>query len=212
MFLNGVSVVADEAYIRRSTIDHNSDEEFVPGYHGTLDKVAMLSHPNAALRTSYREAEAERWEAVVGWDGLRADEVDALVAFIKWLSPGTWPRGSARLAEIVPLDSEHLRKEIELRLESIHLCYEVQLEGEPGLQGLIMVEPVGLPGGRLVDGRVILDTVHNPMLARCVADAVGDATAACPVPPEEGAVTFVFAPNDEAPEPPPNAIPLRLIW
>jgi len=42
--------------------------------------------------------------------------------------------------------------------------------------------------------------------------AVGEATASCPVPPTDGTVTFAFARNEDAREPPPNAIPLRLIY
>lgn len=210
-FLNGRSLIADEAYIRRSIIDHNSDEEYVPGYDGTLEKVQMLSHPDAALRASRRAAEVQGWKNVVGRSGLLLSEVDALVAFIEWLNLEPLPQGSVRIAELVAgkkrFDAKRIRKKIGLFLESIQLCYEFELEKEPDLQGEITVEFVGLPSGRLADGKVVRDTLEKPLLTRCVANAVGHATAACSVPPQDGTVTFVMAPIDKTAEPPPNGIP-----
>jgi hypothetical protein len=210
-FLNGRSLIADEAYIRRSVIDHNSNEEYVPGYHGTLEKVEMLSHPDATLRASHRAIEAQAWKQVVGDAGLSPYDVNALVAFIEWLDLEPLPEGSVRVEELVPgktrFDTKRIRKEIGLRLESIRLCYEFELEKELDLQGEITVEFVGLPRGRLADGKVIRDTLEKPLLTRCVADAVGHATAACSVPPRDGTVTFVLAPIDKTAEPPPNGIP-----
>ncbi len=213
-FLNGQSLVADRSYIRRSIVDHNGDDEYVPGYSGTLEKIQMLSHSDARMRPALRRAEANAWDATVG--RLDGDDVDALVAFIEWLSPGAWPQGSAKIAGIVPgkapFDAGCIRKQVELRLESIHVSYEIQLEGRSDLDGEITVQFMGLPGGSLADGKVVRDTVGDPILARCVADAVGEATASCPVPPTDGTVTFAFARDEDAPEPPPNAIPLRLLY
>lgn len=214
-FVNGQSLVADRSYIRRSIVDHNSDDEYVPGYSGSLfDKTRILSRPEASMRAALRNAEASTWNATVG--RLDDDDVDALVAFIEWLSPGASPQGLVKVAEIVPgktpFDAECIRKQIELRLESIHVSYEILLEGQSDLAGEVTVQFMGLPGGSLADGKVVHDTVRDPILARCVASAVGEATASCPVPPTDGKVTFVFARNKDAPEPPPNAIPLRLIY
>jgi hypothetical protein len=211
-FLDGRSVIADEAYIRRSIIDHNSDEEYVPGYHRTLEKVQMLSHPDATLRASHRAIEAQAWQRVVGRSGLLPSEVDALVAFIEWLSLEALPPGSVRIAELLPgkkrFDTKRIRKEIGLFLESIQQCYEFELEKEPALQGEITVEFVGLSGGRLADGKVVRDTLEKPLLTRCVSNAVGHASAACSVPPQDGTVRLIFAPIDKTADPPPNAIPL----
>lgn len=214
-FVNGRSLVADRSYIRRSIVDHNSDDEYVPGYSGSLfDKTQILSRPEVPMRPALRSAEASTWNAAVG--RLSRDDVDALVSFIEWLSPGTWPQGSVKIAEIEPgkaaFDAECIREQIELRLESIHVSYEILLEGQPDLAGEVTVQFMGLPGGSLADGKVVHDTVRNPILTRCVADAVGDATASCPVPPTDGTVTFVFARDEDAPKPPPNAIPLRLLY
>ncbi len=203
-FLNGQSLVADRNYIRRSIVDHNSDDEYVPGYDGTFEKSRMLGHPEASMRAALRRVEANAWDATVG--RLDRDDVDALVAFIEWLSPGAWPQGSVKVAGIVPgkapFDAGCIRKQIELRLESIHVSYEILLEGQSDLDGEVTVQFMGLPGGSLADGKVLHDTVGHPILARCVADAVGDATASCPVPPTDGTVTFAFARDEDAREPP----------
>ncbi len=213
-FLNGQSLVADRSYIRRSIVDHNGDDEYVPGYDGTLERIQMLSHPEARIRTARRSAEANAWDGTVGH--LDGDDVDALVAFVEWLSPGAWPQALVKIAEIVPgeapFDAGCIRKQIELRLESIHVSYEILLEGQSDLAGEVTVQFMGLPGGSLAHGKVVHDTVRNPILARCVASAVGEATASCPVPPTDGTVTFVFARDEDAPKPPPNAIPLRLLY
>ena len=198
-FLSGRSIVANEDYIRRSIVDHSSDEEYVPGYHGTLEKVQMLSHPDAALRASHRAVEERAWKTVVGPSGLSPGEVNALGAFIEWLSEQHLPSGSVRIGALIPgkrnLDARRIRQEVDLRLESIRVCYEFELEKQPNLEGEIQVAFVGLPKGRVANGKVVLDTLQKPLLARCVADAVGFATAACPVPPRDGAVRFVFAPR-----------------
>jgi hypothetical protein len=213
-FINGQSLVADRSYIRHSIVDHNGDEEYVPGYNGTLEKTQMLSHPEARMRMALRRAEANAWDGTVG--RLDGDDVDALVAFVEWLSPGAWPQGLVKVAEIVPgktpFDAGCIRKQIELRLESIHVSYEILLEGQSDLAGEVTVQFMGLPGGSSADGKVVHDTVRDPILARCVASAVGEATASCPVPPTDGTVTFAFARDEDAREPPPNAIPLRLIY
>jgi hypothetical protein len=213
-FLNGRSLVADRSYIRRSIVDHNGDDEYVPGYEGTLEKTQMLGHPEASMRAALRSAEANAWDGTVG--RLDRDDVDALVAFIEWLSPGAWPQGSVKIAEMVPgkapFDAECIRKQIELRLESIHVCYEILLDAQSDLAGEVTVKFIGLPGGSFADGEVVHDTVGHPVVARCAASAVGEATASCPVPPTDGTVTFAFARDKDAPEPPPNAIPLRLLY
>ena len=214
-FVNGQSLVADRSYIRRSIVDHNSDNEYVPGYSGSLfDKTRILSRPEASMRAALRNAEASTWNATVG--RLDGDDVDALVAFIEWLSPGAWPQGLVKIAEIVPgkapFDAGCIRKQIELRLESIHVSYEILLEGQSDLAGEVTVQFMGLPGGSLAHGKVVHDTVRNPILARCAASAVGEATASCPVPPTDGTVTFAFARDEDAREPRPNAIPLRLLY
>jgi len=174
-FLNGQSLVADRSYIRRSIVDHNGDDEYVPGYDGTLEKLQMLSHPEARIRTARRSAEANAWDGTVGH--LDGDDVDALVAFIEWLSPGASPQGSVKIAELVPgkapFDAGCIRKQIELRLESIHVSYEILLEGQSDLAGEVTVQFMGLPGGSSADGKVVHDTVRDPILARCVASAVG---------------------------------------
>ena len=103
------------------------------------------------------------------------------MAFVEWFSPGASPQGLVKVAEIVPgktpFDAECIRKQIELRLESIHVTYEILLEGQSDLAGEVTVQFMGLPGGSLADGKVVHDKVRDPDPARCVASAVGEATA-----------------------------------
>jgi hypothetical protein len=198
-FLDGRSLIADRAYVRRSIIDHKSDSEYIPGYKGTLDKVQKLRHPDAHLRAARRREESFAWEAVGGKSGFAKGEVGDLIAFIEWLSLEPLPNGSVRVSRLVPgegpFDEEGVREELQIRLESIRQCYEFELEKQPSLRGQITVRFVGLPGGHLTDGKVIRDTLSKPLLSRCVADAVGYATAACSKPPRDGTVTLTFAPE-----------------
>jgi hypothetical protein len=130
VFLSGQSLVADEAYIRRSIIDHSSDAEYVPGWKGTFYRTRAMREGREDWLDFAHHREKLSWDDhVVGsWTPLTPAKTDAIVAYVMALSPAKGLRGlvSYEIEGEDDVDEDPIRKEIEMRLESIAQCYETE--------------------------------------------------------------------------------------
>jgi hypothetical protein len=208
VFLSGQSVVADEAYIRRSIIDHSSDAEYVPGWKGTFYRTRAMREGREDWLDFAHHREKLSWDDhVVGsWTPLTPAKTDAIVAYVMALSPANGFRGLVSYEiegeDDDVLDEDQIRKEIEMRLESIDQCYETERARE-----------TEMPSGSRIGGQVTLrlnglrnhkdvvasGSIGNEFVLACAVDAIADVVGSSPylgLPSDAIAVVLKFVQTD----------------
>lgn len=178
-FLSGQSVVADEAYVTRAIADHFSLTEYVPGWKGTAERALATETGSTEWIEHVVHHEKSAWP----YYPLDTGDLQKLVAFVTALSlyPGARGAGevSYRLDGIEDtVASQHFRRQLEWRLDSIRDCYWEELsrhskvKGAESLSGNFSFhldetrEPRPAIGG---------NPVRNPVVLQCIVDAVADA-------------------------------------
>jgi hypothetical protein len=206
VFLSGQSLVADEAYIRRSIIVHSSDAEYVPGWKGTFYRTRAMREGREDWLDFAHHREKLSWDDhVVGsWTPLTPAKTDAIVAYVMALSPAKGLRGlvSYEIEGEDDVDEDQIRKEIEMRLESIDQCYETERTRE-----------TEMPGGSRIGGQITLrlnglrnrydvvasGSIGNEFVLACAVDAMADVVGSSPylgLPSDAMAVVLKFVQTD----------------
>lgn len=206
VFLSGQSLVADEAYIRRSIVDHSSDAEYVPGWKGTFYRTRAMREGREDWLDFAHHREKLSWDDhVVGsWTPLTPAKTDAIVAYVMALSPAKGLRGlvSYEIEGEDDVDEDQIRKEIEIRLESIDQCYETerarqtQLPGGSRIGGQVTLRLNGLRNRK---GVVASGSIGNEFVLACAVDAMADVVGSSPylgLPSDAMAVVLKFVQTD----------------
>jgi hypothetical protein len=203
VFLSGQSLVADEAYIRRSVIEHSSDAEYVPGWKGTFYRTRAMREGRDDWLDFAHHRERLSWDYHVG-RSLSPTKANAIVAYVMALSPEPGSRSRVTHEIFVgkaDVDREEIRRELEMRLESIEQCYEIewarqtQMPGERRMGGRVTLRLNGLRSRYDV---VASGSIGNEFVLACALDAVADLVGSSPylgLPSKEIAVFLDFPKN-----------------
>ena len=149
-FASGESLIANEAYIRRSIANHGDQSEWIPGY-GT--------------EKSHLRELAER--------ALSPEEVAALARYIQDFEPyplvakvhvhEEWAAEDARVEEIDRL--------MKVASDPVRACYQVALIDHPEVRGFFVIEFRGDQRSRF-GGKVVRTSVSNAITTGCVEYAI----------------------------------------
>ncbi len=172
IFMSGQSLIADEAYIRRSIEDHGSTEEYVRGFEDSV----YWNHPNERERDYTRKRELRRWAFSMGKEFLSPEEVDAVLMHVMAIARRPLPYGrlTYELAGGEVGGGHRLRQEIEARLESVEQCYRLELGLYPHTAGSLTLRLKRLRSADAPEDVVLEDSLQDPDVAKCALDAVDD--------------------------------------
>lgn len=145
-FASGESLVADEAYIRRSIADHTDESEWIPGYGTEKSQLRELS---------------ER--------ALSPEEVAALARYIQDFDPylvvaevlvrQEWAAEDVRVQKIDRL--------MNVASDPLRACYQVTLIDHPDVRGSYVVE-FRADHGSGFGGKVVESSVSNAIATGCL--------------------------------------------
>ena len=149
-FDTGVTLIADEAYIRRSIADHADAEEHIPGYEPPLAELGV-----AAVR-------------------LTEEEIDRLVRYVVELEPHPVDANMVVTDEWFASDprAEEIGRLVDVISESIRYCYHGSLLEDPDVRGLMLLEFHARGEG--FAGRLVETSVDHGIPVNCVKSAIGD--------------------------------------
>ena len=164
-FASGESLVADEAYIRRSIADHTDKAEYVPGY--------------AVLPNELEDASR----------GLTDRDIDKLTTRVVQLQPHSILAGVEITKEWSAEDSrvEDIDDLLEDARESLRDCYQGALAADPDAHGAFEVEFRERDRPHL-GGEIVRTDVTNPIVVNCVKSVLEYHDGVPHFPPRDGLV------------------------